>query len=111
MYMENYTEERTMKNVVEICGTIDSEFEYDHKVYGEAFYRTKIRVQRLSGEYDNIPIIMSERLIFDITPPLKDKKIYIEGELRSTFRREEAKAYVYMYLLKKFILYLKNNKM
>ena len=50
-------------NKVFISGKIEAEFEYSHEVLWEKFYRTRVRVERLSGTEDFVPIIVSDLLI------------------------------------------------
>ncbi len=50
-------------NRVYICGEIVSEATFSHEVYGEGFYEFFVRVMRLSGQADVLPVTVSERLI------------------------------------------------
>ncbi len=50
-------------NKVYICGEIVSEATFSHEVYGEGFYELFVRVVRLSGQADILPVTISERLI------------------------------------------------
>ena len=58
--MEHNTEKN---NKVYICGEIVSEATFSHEVYGEGFYEFFVRVMRLSGQADILPVTISERLI------------------------------------------------
>ena len=69
-------------NIAQICGTVDSDFVYSHEVYGEKFFEFTVRVERLSGTADLIPVIVSERL-FDIGENLVGKAVCVEGQFRS----------------------------
>ena len=53
-------------NQVSISGTVVSEFEFSHEVYGEGFYTLDLSVPRLSDTYDIIPLMISDRLV-DVT--------------------------------------------
>ena len=44
-------------------GEIVSEAEFSHEVYGEGFYELYVKVMRLSGQADVLPVTVSERLI------------------------------------------------
>ncbi len=44
-------------------GEIVSEAAFSHEVYGEGFYELYVRVMRLSGQADVLPVTISERLI------------------------------------------------
>lgn len=50
-------------NKVYICGEIVSEATFSHEVYGEGFYEFYVKVMRLSGQADILPVTISERLI------------------------------------------------
>ena len=57
----NYLTEKN--NKVFISGEIVSDAEFSHEVYGEGFYDLKVKIARLSGQADILPITVSERLI------------------------------------------------
>lgn len=78
------------RNEVNVRGFVTSEFEYDHEVWGESFYRMKIETLRLSGEKDEIMVLVSERLM-DITKSLVGKCIEVYGKYRSYNKHEEGK--------------------
>ena len=59
----NYNTEKN--NKVFIMGEIVSEAAFSHEVYGEGFYDLNVRVMRLSGQADVLPVTVSERLITD----------------------------------------------
>ncbi|MDK2798509.1 MAG: hypothetical protein PWP27_614 [Clostridiales bacterium] len=69
-------------NKVEIVGTVDSSLVFSHEVYGEGFYNFTLKVPRLSDISDYIPIIVSERLLQNITLKIGDQ-IEIFGQFRS----------------------------
>ena len=50
-------------NRVFLTGEIVSEAVFSHEVYGEGFYELFVRVMRLSGQADVLPVTISERLI------------------------------------------------
>lgn len=82
-------------NKVTMVGTVTEEFEFSHEVYGEKFYRSHLSVARLSGTYDIIPIVVSERLMdMDVVPDTalkvlgevpgwKDTVLKVQGNFRS----------------------------
>ena len=57
----NYNTEKN--NKVYVYGEIVSEAVFSHEVYGEGFYEFYVRVMRLSGQADILPVTISERLI------------------------------------------------
>ena len=77
-------------NQVTICGEIVSEFSYSHEIYGESFYLMDVKVQRISGAVDVIPVMVSERLV-DVSENLAGMLVNIEGQFRSYNRHEERK--------------------
>ena len=69
-------------NKVYLCGTVADAPEFSHEVMGEGFYDLTLDVQRLSGQYDKIPLTISERLMGDV--PLDcGEKLGVYGQLRS----------------------------
>ena len=69
-------------NIVEIAGTVATEPEYSHEVFGERFYIFSISVKRLSGMLDTIPVTISERAI-NISEIRVGKRFKIYGQFRS----------------------------
>lgn len=69
-------------NKVFLIGTVQSEPQFSHEVFGEGFYELYLSVKRLSEHNDIIPITISERLLND-----RDFKIgntiAIKGQFRS----------------------------
>jgi single-stranded DNA-binding protein len=57
----NYVTDKN--NRVYISGEIVSDATFSHEVYGEGFYEFFVRVMRLSGQADILPVTLSERLI------------------------------------------------
>ena len=84
---ENSTTEKLFSefNKVFVSGKIEAEFEYSHEVQWEKFYRTRIRVERLSGTEDLVPIIVSDLLIERerMKNSLKGKWVEVAGQFRS----------------------------
>lgn len=77
-------------NQVTLMGTIVSEFTYSHELFGEGFYMTSIKVDRLSESADIIPMMISERLV-DVNADYTGEKIIVNGQFRSYNRHEERK--------------------
>ena len=69
-------------NNIDIGGRILTDFEFNHEVYGEVFYKFNVAVDRLSGNNDILPITVSERLVNKetMTP---GKLVSISGQVRS----------------------------
>ena len=74
----NYSE----NNQLVLVGKVTSEKRFSHEIYGEKFYVFDLSVPRLSGNADNIPITISERLLLEEDLDI-GKNITIEGQFRS----------------------------
>lgn len=69
-------------NIAELCGRVITEPEFSHKTYGEIFYTFTLGVERKSEYVDEINVMVSERLIFDIT--LKEGMyVEVKGQIRT----------------------------
>ncbi len=68
-------------NKVFIHGEIITDAEFSHEVYGEGFYEMNVKVDRLSGQGDILPVTVSERLIAD-----KDLKVGVTISAFGQFR-------------------------
>lgn len=75
-------ENNILNNSVMVIGEIESELEFNHRVYGEGFYSFVLNVSRLSENSDRIPVTLSERLIDDLEFK-KGDIVEIEGQFRS----------------------------
>ncbi len=69
-------------NLVNLRGELDNDLEFSHEIFGEKFYNTKIKINRLSDSYDVLPITVSERLLQDIDFE-NNKFVSVVGQLRS----------------------------
>ena len=74
----NYSE----NNQLVLIGKVTSEKRFSHEIYGEKFYIFDLSVPRLSGNADNIPITISERLLVEEDLEI-GKNVIIEGQFRS----------------------------
>ena len=77
-------------NQVSVSGEIVSGFTFSHEVFGEGFYMVDILVRRLSDSADQIPVMISERLI-DVSGDYVGEYIRIGGQFRSYNRHEGTK--------------------
>ena len=68
-------------NQLILSGEMIEEPQFDHEVFGEAFFRTVLSVPRLSGAYDLLPLTISERLMGNGLQP--GAVIAVTGQLRS----------------------------
>lgn len=74
----NYSE----NNQLVLVGRVTSDKRFTHEIYGEKFYIFDLSVPRLSGNADNIPITISERLLYEEDLAI-GKNVIIEGQFRS----------------------------
>lgn len=84
-------------NDVTLIGRVESEFTYDHTLYGESFYTGYVSIKRTSGTYDKIPVLISERLI-NVDEDYTGKYIQIKGQFRSHNKHEENKTRLILYV-------------
>ena len=71
-----------LNNKIYLEGTVTSELEFSHEMYGEGFYTFSMEVMRLSDSVDNLNITVSERLIANMDLAI-GKDIIVDGQLRS----------------------------
>lgn len=69
-------------NYATISGKVSSKPVFSHEVYGEGFYYFYVDVKRLSGSYDTIPVMISERLVSPEECTL-GREVYVDGQFRS----------------------------
>ncbi|MDR0957785.1 MAG: single-stranded DNA-binding protein [Clostridiales bacterium] len=69
-------------NNITVIGTVASEPEYSHEVFGERFYNFNIEVRRLSDVYDILPVTISERIL-DLDTFMRGACVAITGQIRS----------------------------
>ena len=69
-------------NKVFLSGEVESAPVYSHELYGEGFYEFFLRVTRLSGQADVLPVTVSERIMNGVDLG-EGAKIAISGQFRS----------------------------
>ena len=84
----NYSTEKN--NRVYIYGEIVSDAKFSHEVYGEGFYEFFVKVMRLSGQADILPVTVSERIMTEDMK--KGGHICALGQFRSYNKIEEGKS-------------------
>ncbi len=85
----NYNNEKN--NRVYLTGEIVSDATFSHEVYGEGFYEFFVKVMRLSGQADVLPVTISERLISG-GELSKGKQLSAIGQFRSYNKIENGKS-------------------
>lgn len=56
-------ENKAENNWAAVVGTVVSPFQLSHEILGEKFYVTHLEVSRLSGQTDQLPLLVSDRLL------------------------------------------------
>lgn len=85
--MENYNE----NNSIQIGGRVVKEPVFSHEIFEEKFYKFYLETKRLSESHDELPIIISERLI-DISNLKIGTLLKINGQFRSYNQLNEGKS-------------------
>lgn len=81
-------DEKEYLNDIYLVGEMVSELTYSHTVFGEGFYLFDLSVQRLSGKYDILPVLISERIL-DFYPVYKGDYFAVSGQIRSYNKKLE----------------------
>lgn len=71
-----------LNNKIYLEGTVASELEFSHEMYGEGFYSFYLDVMRLSDTKDTLCITVSERIITNMDLSV-GSEIIVDGQLRS----------------------------
>ena len=69
-------------NYAEVAGIISAPPEYSHEVLGEKFYKITLSIQRISGNVDNLNLLISER-IMNADKMKLDMNVMVHGQFRS----------------------------
>lgn len=69
-------------NEVKVSGIVKGNFEFSHEVCGEKFYRGHIQANRASGFVDEVPILISERII-NVNDSWNSRRVRVSGQFRS----------------------------
>ncbi|MFV0517990.1 MAG: single-stranded DNA-binding protein [Aminipila sp.] len=84
-------ENRCDTNKAVLQGVVLTELKFSHKSYGESFYLFEIGIGRKSGYRDEIKVVVSERLIWDINLE-EGMNIKVEGQVRTYNEENEGKS-------------------
>lgn len=68
------------QNVAKIIGRVSTEPVLSHTVYGENFYTFDVEVNRLSAADDIVPVLISEKLMKDVT---LGAYVSVDGQIRT----------------------------
>lgn len=96
------TQNYERNNQVYISGELLSESKFSHESYGEKFYESKMRIERLSGAADTLPVVISERIM------PKDwaagKTVHVLGQFRSHNEIVDGKSRLMLYVFVRELL-------
>ena len=81
------SEKMIENNKVSVIGEIISEFTFSHEAFGEGFYLVDVAVERLSGQADILPLMVSERML-DVRRDYSGDTMEAIGQVRS-YNRDE----------------------
>lgn len=91
---------RNKNNQVQITGEVITNFIFDYEVHGEGFYKCFIRVPRISGAFDQIPIMVSDRLV-EVSAHWLGNWITVTGRLQAYNLHEGGRNKVKIYVFAK----------
>ena len=94
-------------NHITLVGKVTSEKKFSHEIYGEKFYIFSLSIPRLSGNADDIPITISERLLTESDLPV-GSKISVEGQFRSYNSYQGEKNRLILTVFAKEIVFMEN---
>ncbi len=83
--------EQMNNNKVFIAGTVEGEPKLSHEVMGEKFYEVNMKVKRLSGYCDLVPLTVSEKLMENHNFS-HGSQLACSGQFRSYNKQEETKS-------------------
>lgn len=92
---------KNSNNQASLTGKIKS-IAFGHISYGEQFFDMTVKVQRLSGTYDEIPVTVSERLMIGEDYGVGDV-VSVTGQFRSFNAIEDGKSHLKLTLFAKGI--------
>ena len=86
-----------MTNQAIVAGEVISDFQFSHEIFGEGFYKLRIKVKRLSDAFDEIPLLVSDRLV-DVNQNCIGQKLEAKGQFRSYNKHENEKNHLILSL-------------
>jgi len=103
--MENYI----ANNRAEVTGNVLDEPVFSHEIYGEKFYLFTLSVPRLSGTSDDVKVMISERLMQEVTIT-EGVRVDVEGQFRSYNSYENGDNRLILTVFAKDIRYFEDNE-
>ena len=95
-------EDLSKNNVAVLVGEVLENFKFDHETKGESFFRTMVRSYRMSDKYDDIVVIVSDKLV-DVDTDPTGAYVKVDGQFRSYNKHSEGKSKVCLFLFAKEI--------
>ena len=83
--------EQMNNNQLTLTGVVSKKPKFSHEVFKEGFFETTLSVTRLSGQVDEVPITVSERLLLQHDIKVGDR-ISVVGQFRSYNKVEGEKS-------------------
>ena len=83
---EKCTNEKIFEGInrARVCGVIEKNFDFSHEIYDEKFFQSSVSVQRLSGVFDNLPVMVSSEIKEQyFGDNAQGKLVGLEGQIRS----------------------------
>ncbi len=81
-------------NKLTLQGVIEDTPVLDHNVFGEGIYRTRIKVTRMSGTNDVLPVLIPERNLPEGIAA--GKRFLLEGQIRTCTKQDEGTNHLYV---------------
>jgi len=78
-------------NIIKVSGELLGDIALSHKIHNDNFYACKIKIKRLSNNFDILPVTIPERLLKNLSGD--NKFINIKGQIRSynSYNHEEGR--------------------
>lgn len=89
-------------NQVSIAGQVMTDYEFDHEVQGEKFYRIVVQIPRLSDKHDDINVVVSEKMV-DTSHNPTGAYVKVSGQFRSFNDRTGKKTKLRLFVFAKEI--------
>ena len=92
-------------NKATVVGRFTKGFTYSYCMHGKNFYTTEIAAERFSGNYDYIPVTISEHLI-DVREDFTGEPVELVGDFRSYNKQGKDRSHLILTLMAQEITFL-----
>lgn len=96
-------------NKATVVGRFTKGFIFSHCMHGKNFYITEIAAERLSGNYDYIPVTISEHLI-DVREEFTGEPVELVGDFRSYNKQGKDRSHLILTLMVQEITFLDDSE-